>query len=59
MWSLGCVVLEIAHGLPLWMSYDTEIEVKGQMKVVHGAFAVPGRKFDSIIAKQLFITTNL
>lgn len=23
IWGVGCVVLEIISGLPLWMSYDT------------------------------------
>lgn len=23
MWGIGCVVLEIISGIPLWMSYDT------------------------------------
>lgn len=25
VWALGCVVLEIISGVPLWMSYDTII----------------------------------
>lgn len=26
MWGLGCVLLEIISGLPLWMSLDTIVE---------------------------------
>ena len=25
IWSLGCVILEIINGVPLWMSYSTKI----------------------------------
>lgn len=29
IWSLGCVILEIISGLPLWMSLKTVINIKG------------------------------
>lgn len=25
IWGVGCVVLEIISGIPLWMSYDTQV----------------------------------
>jgi dual specificity tyrosine-phosphorylation-regulated kinase 2/3/4 len=27
VWGLGCIILEIINGLPLWMTVDTIIEV--------------------------------
>ena len=33
IWSLGCILLEIIHGLPLWMSYNTEVTSATGMKM--------------------------
>lgn len=43
IWSLGCIVLEIVHGVPLWMSLKTKIE--NTNKYAEGLFAVKGRRF--------------
>ena len=52
IWSLGCILLEIIHGLPLWMSYNTEVTSAAGMKMTqHGLFAVRGRQFGKIIEK--------
>ncbi|CAD8165073.1 unnamed protein product [Paramecium octaurelia] len=60
IWGLGCVVLEIISGLPLWMSYDTQvINYKGQKVMAQGLFAVSGRSFSKIVEKQIKILTNL
>ncbi|CAD8148760.1 unnamed protein product [Paramecium octaurelia] len=60
IWGLGCVVLEIISGLPLWMSYDTQvINYKGQKVMAQGLFAVTGRSFSKIVEKQIKILTNL
>ena len=29
IWSLGCVILEIINGLPLWMSLQTVVNYNG------------------------------
>ena len=57
VWSLGCIVLEIVSGLPLWMSIPTKIE--GYNEKLSGLFAVKGRLFNKIIAKQIDLVENL
>ena len=50
IWGLGCVLLEIISGIPLWMSLDTVVEnSKGETKIDRGLFAVKGRIFDKIV----------
>jgi dual specificity tyrosine-phosphorylation-regulated kinase 2/3/4 len=43
IWSLGCVILEIISGIPLWMSLKTLVTIKGKEEVQYGLFAVKGR----------------
>jgi dual specificity tyrosine-phosphorylation-regulated kinase 2/3/4 len=43
VWSLGCVVLEILSGVPLWMSLKTVVHFKGKDFFETGLFAVKGR----------------
>jgi dual specificity tyrosine-phosphorylation-regulated kinase 2/3/4 len=31
IWSLGCVLLEIIHGVPLWMSLPLMVEIGGKL----------------------------
>lgn len=57
IWSLGCIILEIVSGLPLWMSIPTKID--GVNQKVSGLFAVKGRLFNKIIAKQIDVVENL
>ena len=57
IWSLGCIVLEIVTGVPLWMSIDTRIEDRGGR--VTGLFAVKNRVFSKIIQKQIEVVNNL
>lgn len=57
VWSLGCIVLEIITGVPLWMSLPTRIQDTG-IKAT-GIFAVKGRIFQKIIEKQIEVTKNL
>lgn len=61
MWSLGCVLLEIVSGVPLWMSLKTIVAKPGEMKehIKYGLFAVKGRLFDKIIRKQIEVIQNL
>jgi dual specificity tyrosine-phosphorylation-regulated kinase 2/3/4 len=51
MWSLGCVILEIANGIPLWMSLKTVVTFKNQEVIKYGLFAVKGRIFEKIIER--------
>jgi dual specificity tyrosine-phosphorylation-regulated kinase 2/3/4 len=58
VWSLGCIVLEIVTGVPLWMSIETKIEDKGGVRVT-GLFAVKNRVFSKIIQKQIEVVNNI
>ena len=57
IWSLGCIILEIITGVPLWMSLPTRIE--NCNKKATGLFAVKGRLFQKIISKQIEVVNNL
>lgn len=46
IWSLGCVILELISGIPLWMSLNTLVSHKGKEHVRTGLFAAKGRVFD-------------
>lgn len=60
MWSLGCVVLEIVVGVPLWMSLPLLVPGKnGSWLQKEGLFAVKGRLFPEIIKKQRSINPLL
>ncbi len=49
-WGLGCVLLEIISGIPLWMSLDVAVENSiGELKIDRGLFAVKGRIFEKIV----------
>lgn len=58
IWSLGCIILEIVSGVPLWMSIETKIEDKNLPRVT-GLFAVKNRVFSKIIQKQIEVVNNL
>lgn len=58
IWSLGCIVLEIVTGVPLWMSIETRIEGQEGLRVT-GLFAVKNRVFSKIIQKQIEVVSNL
>jgi len=49
IWSLGCVILEVISGIPLWMSLKTLVNKKGKESIEYGLFAVKGRVFEKII----------
>jgi dual specificity tyrosine-phosphorylation-regulated kinase 2/3/4 len=60
IWGLGCVLLEIISGIPLWMSIDTVVETsQGESKIDRGLFAVKGRLFEKIVQKQIAVASNL
>lgn len=58
IWSLGCIILEIVTGVPLWMSIETKIEDSNLPRVT-GLFAVKNRVFSKIIQKQIEVVNNL
>ena len=57
IWSLGCIILEIISGVPLWMSIDTKIQGRGSK--VTGLFAIKNRVFAKIIQKQIEVISIL
>jgi dual specificity tyrosine-phosphorylation-regulated kinase 2/3/4 len=57
IWSLGCIILEILHGVPVWMSLKTKVD--NTDKYSFGLFAVKGRKFENIIAKQIQVVQRI
>lgn len=59
VWSLGCVVLEVVSGIPLWMSLKTIVKKKEKEQIEYGLFAVKGRVFDKIIERQIEVVTHL
>ncbi len=61
MWSLGCVLLEIVVGVPLWMSLPLLVPSKHGNSFLQkeGLFAVKGRLFPEIIVKQRSINGQL
>lgn len=56
IWSLGCILLEIVSGLPLWMSVKTRLP---SQRVAMGLFAIKNRVFTKIIQKQIEVVENL
>ncbi|EAS00330.2 Serine/Threonine kinase domain protein (macronuclear) [Tetrahymena thermophila SB210] len=59
IWSLGCVMMEIISGIPLWMSLKTIVKHKGQELIRHGLFAAKGRVFENIIEKQIEVVKSI
>jgi dual specificity tyrosine-phosphorylation-regulated kinase 2/3/4 len=59
VWSIGCILLEILTGVPLWFRYKCRVEVKGRQTVQLGFFALTGRDYQKIIKKQRELCDNL
>ena len=56
IWSLGCIILEIVSGIPLWMSVKTRTP---SYQNATGLFAVKNRVFSKIIQKQIEVVHDL
>ena len=59
VWGLGCIVVELIHGVPLWLSNRTKILVGGRYETKRGLFAVSDRSFSKILDRQLNLVDNL
>lgn len=60
VWSLASIILEILIGVPHWISYKCKVtSKKGKDLLKTGLFAVKGRTYDKIIAKQKNLIENL
>lgn len=61
IFSLGCVLLEIVVGVPLWMSLPLLVPSKSGASFCQkeGLFAVKGRLFPEIIKKQRNVISRL
>lgn len=49
VWGLGCILIELIHGLPLWLSNKTKILIQGKYETKRGLFAVSDRSFSKIL----------
>ena len=59
MWGLGCIILELIHGIPLWLNNPTKVLINGNYEIKKGLFAVSDRSFSKILERQLYIAENL
>lgn len=61
MWSLGCVLLEIVLGVPLWIAYKLLVTrtKAGPGVLTSGLFAVSGRDVSKILRKQRTVLPKL
>ncbi|CAK66716.1 unnamed protein product (macronuclear) [Paramecium tetraurelia] len=59
IWSLGCVILEIVYGIPLWLNNKIIVKHHNKEVIEQGLFAVKNRAFDQIINKQIHVVKNL
>ncbi|OQS03522.1 kinase domain containing protein [Thraustotheca clavata] len=62
MWSVGCVFLEIACGVPIWFSYKSRVDTGSntpQQPWVTGLMSSTGRKSDKIAQRQVYVAGNL
>jgi len=61
MWSLGCVLLEIVLGVPLWIAYKLLVTrtKAGPGVLTTGLFAVSGRDVSKILRKQRTVLPKL
>ncbi|OQR88300.1 Protein kinase domain containing protein [Achlya hypogyna] len=57
MWSVGCVFLEIACGVPIWFSFKSRVE--GTAQWVTGLMSAQGRRPDKIAQRQLYVAENV
>lgn len=57
MWSLGCIWLEILHGVPLWIPFDCRLPSRRIVK--GGLFGVKRRDPARIIANQEAVLKDL
>ena len=59
IWSIGCILLELLTGIPLWFRYKCKVELKGRAVAQLGFFALTGRDYTKIIRKQKEIIENM
>ena len=59
VWGLGCILIELIHGVPLWLTNRTKIMVNGRYETKRGLFAVSDRSFSKILDRQLHLVSNM
>ena len=59
MWGLGCILLEIVHGVPLWLHNKVKLKVNGVQKITTGKFATESRAYVEILDRQLHLINHL
>ena len=58
VWGIGCIIVEIINGIPLWLNESVKIKVKGEEKIKCGLFATDSRAYIEILEKQLDLIRN-
>ena len=58
VWGLGCILIELIHGLPLWLNNRTKIMINGKYETKKGLFAVSDRSFTKILDRQMHVVEN-
>jgi dual specificity tyrosine-phosphorylation-regulated kinase 2/3/4 len=59
VWSIGCILLEIVTGVPLWFKYRCKLEVKGKTTLQLGYFSMANREYPKMIKKQKELSENI
>ena len=59
VWSVGCILLELLTGVPLWFRYKCKLEMKGREVLQLGFFSLTGRDYIKIMRKQREIVENM
>lgn len=59
VWSLGMIILEVASGLPLWLSFKARVVRGGRQYKGKGLLAVSGRVPSLVLREQFNIVENL
>ena len=58
MWGLGCILIEMIHGVPLWLNNRVRMTVEGVEREESGKFATESRSFIEILDRQLDLLKN-
>jgi serine/threonine protein kinase len=59
MWSVGCILLEIIHGVPLWLAYKVLVARQGKELISKGLLAQQGRDGTKILKLQRQLVPRL
>jgi serine/threonine protein kinase len=58
-WSVGCILLEVIHGVPLWLAYKVLVARQGKELISKGLLAHQGRDGTKILKLQRQLVPRL